>query len=387
MIDDILEKSHSQLVKIFKDDTQLFYDAVHSNISPDDPNYIQKFIKLYNDIIKRHYQLSYKYDQKLYNNITNNPNKIKIVWGDSLNLLKKLPNESIQLIITSPPYYNARDYSTWDNLNDYIYDMKNIIQESFRVLDNHRMFILNISDIFGNDIHNTSNKNKRRIPLTSYFIKIFEDCKFTYIDDYIWDKGQVQSQRHKNKPYPFYQYPINCYEHIIVFTKHRLDKTPYPCPECGYLTVNNNGQNPLNVQSWECKNTSCTAFKNRGKRFSTKTYLYNNTDQIDYNTIKKWQRDIVQFSPVIKINNKGENKLGHTAPFPKDIPNMAVKFFSHKGDNILDPFAGSFTVPIVANQLGRNGIGVEIRDDLFSTSIISNIKQYNIQYEQYTVKD
>lgn len=79
----------------------------------------------------------------------------------------------------------------------------------------------------------------------------------------------MQSQRHKNgsKPYPLYQYPMNCYEHILIFHKHRLDKTKYPCPVCGSLRVSGNTQSEIGIQSWECKNPKCfeRSEANRGK--------------------------------------------------------------------------------------------------------------------------
>ena len=101
--------------------------------------------------------------------------------------------------------------------------------------------------------------------------------------------------------------------------------------------------------------------------------------------VKKWRRDIIKFSPVIKINSKGENKLGHTAPFPEDIPEMAVYFYSHKGDIVLDPFAGSFTSAIVANKLGRIGLGIELRKDLFEDAIKKNIQSKGQEFEEFGV--
>ena len=75
------------------------------------------------------------------------------------------------------------------------------------------------------------------------------------MDDIIWDKGEVESQRHKNGGinYPFYQYPLNCYEHILIFHKHQLDLNKIPCPVCGSLNVNGNTQSEIGVQSWELK--------------------------------------------------------------------------------------------------------------------------------------
>jgi DNA modification methylase len=96
-------------------------------------------------------------------------------------------------------------------------------------------------------------------------------------------------------------------------------------------------------------------------------------NKIPYEFSKQWRRDIRQFSPVIKINNKKENKLGHTAPFPSDIPEMAVRFFSYKGDTVLDMCGGSFTTAITAKKLGRIGIGMELRKDLFEQCIKTNL--------------
>ena len=344
---------------------------------------IKEFSKVYIDFVKENYQKKYKKsDKRLIDFIKNNEHNVKLIWGNAYDVLKSMNSESIHLMITSPPYYNARDYSIWNNLNDYLKDMIKIIKEAYRVLDNHRVFVFNVGDIFDNDNLTTKSVwGKRRIPLSAYFIKIFEDIGFTFIDDFIWDKGEVQSERHKNnnKPYPFYQYPMNCYEHILIFHKHRLDKTRFTCPICGTLKVSGNTQSEIGLQSWECKNNKCFVRSkgNRGKRFSLKTIMTQSRqteeNEINNELIKKWRRDIIRFSPVIKINSKGENTLGHTAPFPEDIPEMAINFFSYKNELILDPFAGSFTTPIVANKLDRIGIGIEINKDRFRESILKNI--------------
>ena len=96
---------------------------------------------------------------------------------------------------------------------------------------------------------------------------------------------------------------------------------------------------------------------------------------IDEAILKKWRRDITKFNPVIKINSKGDNTLGHTAPFPKDIPEMAIKMFSFVGEKVLDPFAGSFTSAIVAVNLDRIGIGIELGKKEFEGPIMKNIKK------------
>ncbi len=379
-------------------DLKYFLTAGKLNTEISPKNVIDIFTKTYVKHIKQKYQKqdSPTYNRALYEFISKDNGKVKIIWGDCYNALQQLPSESIHLMVTSPPYYNAREYSQWKDLNAYLEDMKRIIKECYRVLDNHHVFVFNVGDIFDNDNLTTKSVwGDRRLPLGAYFIKLFEDCGFTFVDDFIWDKGEVQSERHKNgdMPWAFYQYPMNCYEHILIFHKHRLDKMRYPCSVCGSLKVSGNTQSEIGLQSWECKNDECfeRSESNRGKRFSLKTILTQNEENRERNKIsnelvKKWRRDIIKFSPVIKINSKGENKLGHTAPFPEDIPEMAVNFYTYEGDMVLDPFAGSFTSAIVANRLGRIGVGCEIRKDLFSKSIKSNIKNKGMKFEEFELR-
>lgn len=384
----IVEISEKYLLKSFSEGR---YKEFLKAITPldklsDREKIIAKFTEIYIKFIKEDYQRQYKdINGKLNDFIEKKDGGIKIIWGNCFDALKKMKSESIHLMVTSPPYYNAREYSVWDNLNSYLDDMQKILKEAYRVLDNHRVFVFNVGDVFDNDnLKTRSVWGKRRLPLGAYFIKIFEEIGFTFVDDFMWDKGEVQSERHKNgdKPYPFYQYPINCYEHILVFHKHRLDDTRYPCPVCGTLKVNGNTQSEVGLRSWECKNGKCfkRSKSNRGKRFSLKTIMTQSRQkkehEIPLESIRKWRRDIIKFSPVIKINSKGKNTLGHTAPFPNDIPELAVKMFSYEGEKVLDPFAGSFTSAIVAKRLNRIGIGIELNKKMFRSSAIRHIKNH-----------
>ncbi len=391
-INDLFKMNIEHLNKIFtKDEIDIL--NMKYKYKEDNEKNIYDFVDAYRDMIKLKLNKEENFtDYKLINNITTNPENIKVIWGNCLDNLKKLPSESIGHIITSPPYYNARDYSTWPNLKAYLDNMREIIIECYRVLDNHRVFVFNVSDVVDNDKMDKINAfGKRKIPLPAYFITIFEECGFTFVDDIIWDKGEVQSSRHKNgnKPYPFFQYSCNCYEHILIFHKHRLEKDiRYPCSDCGSLEVKSNSYTSKGIRSWECKNMNCNRSEsNRGKRFSLKTIITQNPFKQQENVIptdivKDWRRDIHKLTPVIKINNKKENKLGHTAPFPIDIPLMSIYYYSYKGDIILDPFAGSFTSAIAAQRLGRIGIGFELRGDLFRDCIIKNLDNNDCKFEE-----
>ena len=287
-LENILKISKPYLLKAFSIER---YEEFLNAVEPIKKNLnhkkiIQEFSDKYIQFVKEDYQAQYKnINERLLKFVESQDDCIKIIWGDCLQVLKGMKSESIHGMVTSPPYYNAREYSQWKNLNEYLQDMRAIIRESYRVLDNHRVFIFNVGDIFDNDnLTTTSVWGKRRLPLGSYFTKIFEEEGFTFVDDFIWDKGEVQSERHKSgdKPYPFYQYPANCYEHILVFHKHRLETVRYPCPVCGTLKVNGNTQSEIGLQSWECKNFECfeRIESNRGKRFSLKTIMTKSNQKI-----------------------------------------------------------------------------------------------------------
>lgn len=355
------------------------------NIS-DKTEVVEKWSAIYIDFAKevfqKHEAEKRMPDKTLTKFLHKKDDGVKIVWGNCLRVLQSLPSESVHCMVTSPPYYNAREYSHWKNLKNYLDDMRLIIREAYRVLDNHRVFVWNVGDIFDNDnLHTTSTWGKRRIPLGAYFINLFEEEGWTFVDDFIWDKGKVQSERHKNggKSYPFYQYPMNCYEHILIFHKHRNDPVHFPCPICGSLNVNGNAYSEIGLKSWECKNQNCfkRSAANRGKRFSLKTITtqgrQNENELLSEELIKKWRRDIIKITPVIKINSKGENVLGHSAPFPIEIPEMAINFFSYKNEIVLDPFGGSMTSVIATKKNGRIGMGVELNKEMFAQSIRKNL--------------
>ena len=239
---------------------------------------------------------------------------VGLIHGDSGKVLKKIDDNVFSAAVTSPPYYNARLYSQWSNLYLYLSDMFEIIKQAYRTMKPGGVFLYNIGDICGNEntiVH--SNMGNKRILLGAYTIHLFIEAGFELLDNLVWDKGEPQSNRQKNdgKFTPFYQKPMNVYEHMFLFKKP------------GAPAIINN--NPFATLS------------------------------------KIWKTNIVRFTPVIKINSKGENILGHTAPFPLDIPEFVSKTFIEKdSDILLEPFAGSGTSLIAAHKTGKKAVGIEL---------------------------
>lgn len=205
--------------------------------------------------------------------------------------------------ITSPPYYNAREYSQWENLIEYLIDMMINAKAVYDTLENNSTYIYNIGDVVGCDnIFMTTKTSQKRLMLGFYSVMIFNMVGFNVSDNIIWDKGEVQSKRNSSpNHFAGYLNPINCYEHDWVFRKG----------------------SPLELSSSR----------------------------------------VVKITPVRKINSKGENTYGHTAPFPEELAELILPF---SDDNyILDSFLGSGTTVIMATKHGKKAIGLELDKTYF----------------------
>lgn len=231
-----------------------------------------------------------------------------VLNGNSSFGIPALDN-SFNAAITSPPYYNAREYSTWGNFNCHLIDMMINAKAVYSKMDNNGVYIYNVGDIVDFDynfIH--SNMSKRRLMLGFYSVFILELAGFDLLGNIIWDKGEVQSKRNSTpNKYPAYVNPINCYEHCLVFVKNSLNRA---------------------------------VFETKVKRV---------------NTVKK-------------INSKGQNKYGHTAPYPLDIANLILDFVE-PGNIILDPFLGSGTTAIAMNDAEIFTIGFELDENYYKLAV------------------
>lgn len=210
--------------------------------------------------------------------------------------------------ITSPPYYNAREYSQWVNLIEYLIDMMINAKVVYDSLENNSTYIYNIGDVVGCDnIFMTTKTSQKRLMLGFYSVMIFNMVGFNVSNNIIWDKGEVQSKRNSSpNHFAGYLNPINCYEHDWVFRKG----------------------SPLELNSSR----------------------------------------VVEITPVRKINSKGENTYGHTAPFPEKLAELILPFTDE--NYILDSFLGSGTTVIMATKHGKKSIGIELNKNYFDLSCL-----------------
>lgn len=286
------------------------------------------YVKRYLNNAPPHEKVS---DCRLNEKIRNTTDPL-LIHGNSRDVLAKINSNTFTAAVTSPPYYNARLYSQWQDLYLYLSDMYEIIKETYRTLAPGGIYLYNIGDICGNE--NTvvnSNMGNKRILLGAYTVHLFLAAGFELLDDILWDKGNPQSNRQKNdgKFTPFYQKPVNVYEHMFIF-----------------------------------------------KKPGAQAIVSENISEV---LPKEWKTNIAAFSPVIKINSKGENTLGHTAPFPCDIPTFVAKAFTNKpSDIVLDPFAGSGTTLIACNKCGVKALGIELcreyTDLILKQGQVNNVK-------------
>ncbi|WP_448375894.1 DNA methyltransferase [Fervidobacterium sp.] len=239
----------------------------------------------------------------------------KVIIGDSRNM-SELENESIDLVVTSPPYWHLKDYGVKNQigygqtLHEYLKDLYRVWKESFRVLKEGRRLCINIGDQFARSIIYGRYKI---IPLHSEVIAQCEDIGFDYMGAIIWQKKTTMNTSGGANVMGSYPYPPNGmieidYEYILIFKK------PGKSPQ---VDKNRKESSILSKEEWK-------------EYFSGHWYF------------------------------KGEKQSEHEAMFPEELPYRLIRMFSFAGDTVLDPFLGSGTTLKVALSLGRNAVGYEI---------------------------
>ena len=245
-------------------------------------------------------------------------NRAKIIIADSRKM-PEVEDESIQLIITSPPYWSIKDYGVnnqigyGQTLHEYLKDLYRVWKESYRVLEPGRRLVINIGDQFARSIVYGRYKI---IPLHAEIIAQCEDIGFDYMGSIIWQKKTTMNTTGGANIMGSYPYPPNGmveidYEFILIFKKPgKSRKVSRDIKEKSRLT------------------------KEEWKEYFNGHWYFGGARQVE-----------------------------HQAMFPDELPRRLIKMFSFVGETVLDPFLGSGTTAKVALELGRNAIGYEINEE------------------------
>ncbi len=244
----------------------------------------------------------------------------KLIIGNSMSM-KEIQDESVHLMVTSPPYFNAPfDYKgLFKDYDQYLNMLKKVAKEVFRVIKDGRIAVLNIDDML---------VDGEKFPIVADATKIFIEAGFRYRDRIIWKKpdGYIRISRRSGvllqNPYPMYFYPDNIVESIIIFQKGKFD----------YRSISKDVRDASKIDTKEFTN-------------------------------KKWYTTFWEMVNVLP-NSQLEKEI---AAFPEELPYRTIKLFSYVGETVLDPFVGSGTTMKVARDLGRNSIGIEIKKSLIPT--------------------
>lgn len=248
--------------------------------------------------------------------------KTTIIIGDSRRM-EEVKDESVHLVITSPPYWQLKDYGNGnqigfnDSYEDYINNLNLVWSECYRVLHKGCRLCVNIGDQFARSVYYGRYKI---IPIREEIIKFCETIGFDYMGAIIWQKVTTCNTTGGATIMGSFPYPRNGiikldYEFILIFKKLG---------------------DPPNV-SREIKEKSKLTTEEWNEYFSGHWYF------------------------------PGERQDKHLAMFPEELPKRLIKMFSFADDTVLDPFLGSGTTCLAAKNLDRKSIGYEINKDFLPT--------------------
>ena len=264
----------------------------------------------------------------------------KIYFGDS-RALNKIEDKSVQLIITSPPYWQLKDYGSNNQIGfnnsyeEYINNLNLVWMECERILSEGCRLCINIGDQFARSVYYGRYKV---VPIRTEIIRFCEALKMDYMGAIIWHKATTMNTSGGGAIMGSFPYPRNGilkidYEFILIFKK--LGNPPKP-------TLEQKENSIMTKEEWN-------------QYFSS-----------------HW-------------NFSGVKQSEHIAMFPEELPKRLIKMFSFSGETIFDPFLGSGTTTLAAKNLGRNSIGYEINKE-FESIIKEKLNINQLSLDEDTIE-
>jgi site-specific DNA-methyltransferase (adenine-specific) len=225
----------------------------------------------------------------------------KFILGSSENM-KELPDNSVHLMITSPPYNVSKEYDQDLSLKEYLQFLENSFKETFRVLVNGGRACINVANL----------GRKPYIPLSDYISKMMIDIGFNMRGEIIWNKAASASPSTAWGSWQSAANPIlrDIHEYILIFSKGDYKRE-------------------------------------KGKKENT----------ITKEQFMEWTKS------VWTMNAESAKRIGHPAPFPEELPYRLIQLYSFKDDIILDPFMGSGTTAVAAVKSDRKFVGYDISQE------------------------
>ena len=213
-----------------------------------------------------------------------------------------LPDNSVHLMVTSPPYNAKKEYDADLSLSEYLDLLDRVWQETYRVLVPGGRVCINIANL----------GRKPYLPLHSLIIEQMLSIGYLMRGEIIWDKAASASPSTAWGSWRSASNPVlrDVHEYILVFSKE------------GFKRPREDRENTIQKEDFLA-----------------------------------WTKSVWQFQAV------QARQVGHPAPFPIELPHRCIQLYTYKDDVVLDPFAGSGTTCVAAKQDGRHFIGYEINPD------------------------
>jgi site-specific DNA-methyltransferase (adenine-specific) len=213
-----------------------------------------------------------------------------------------IPDDSVHLMVTSPPYNVTKDYDRDLTLEEYRELLRRVFSETYRVLATGGRACVNVANL----------GRKPYIPLHAYIISDLLEVGFHMRGEIIWDKAGSAAPSTAWGSWLSASNPVlrDVHEYILVFSKESFSRRS-------------------------------------SEREST----------IEKEQFLEWTKSVWKFP------SASARQVGHPAPFPEELPMRLIKLYTYRGEVVLDPFAGSGTTCVAALKAGRRYVGYEIEPE------------------------